>query len=293
MTQSFVARAAAVPTSPPLGNAQLGLRLRSVADLWHYRDAVRALALLSLRVRYNNSFFGFLWSLGNPLFFMLIYTFVFTVVLPTSVANYPIFVLSGLMPWNFFQGGMMAGIGSITGGRELITKLPFPREILPLSGVLAEFVNFAMALLAILLVLILLGQAPDLLLLLVTLPPLMLLLTLFTSGIGLLLGRLNVRLRDTEEFMKVFTFGWFFLTPVVYSFTSIPVDRTFLNVPLRTLFQILNPMASFVTAFRRVIYQHTWPGTVTLLGLTLVSVVMFGIGFVVFRRASAGFAEAV
>jgi ABC-type polysaccharide/polyol phosphate export permease len=93
--------------------------------------------------------------------------------------------------------------------------------------------------------------------------------------------------------MKVFTFGWFFLTPVVYSFTSIPADRMFLNLPLQTWLQIINPMASFITAFRRVIYEHEWPGTRLLLGLTLVSGLIFVIGFVVFRRASAGFAEAV
>ncbi|MHB8626899.1 MAG: ABC transporter permease [Aggregatilineales bacterium] len=293
MTQSLVAPVGVGPPRPETGNAQIGLRLRSVADLWRYRDAVRALALLSLRLRYNNSVLGFLWSLGNPLFFMLIFTFVFVVLLPSNIPNYPVFVLAAMMPWNFFQGGMMAAITSITGGRELITKLPFPREILPLSSVLAEFVNFAMALVAILLVLIVIGQGSDLLLLLVTLPPLMTLLVLFTAGMGLLLGRINVRLRDTEEFMKVLTFGWFFVTPIVYSLNSVPADRLFLNVPLRTWIQIINPMSSFVVAFRRVIYEHEWPGTRLLAGLALVSIVVFVVGFVVFRRASAGFAEAI
>ena len=289
-----MAQSLAVPTGGgPSGNAQIGLRLHSVADLWFYRDAVRALALLSLRVRYNNSVLGFLWSLGNPLFFMLIFTFVFTVLLPNNVPNYPIYVLSGLMSWNFFQGGMMAAMASITNGRELITKLSFPREILPLSSVLAEFVNYSMALVTIIIVLALIGQAPNLLLTLLTLPLLMILLALFTSGVGLLLGRINIRLRDTEEFMKVFTFGWFFLTPVVYSFDSIPPDRQFLNVSFRTWIQIMNPMAEFVTGFRRVIYEREWPGTRLLAGLTLVSLVVFIVGFVVFRRASAGFAEAV
>lgn len=293
MAQSLTMPVEDKPLQTQMGNAQIGLRLRSAADLWHYRDAVRALALLSLRVRYNNSVLGFLWSLGNPLFFMLIYTFVFTVMLPSNVPNYPIYVLSGLMSWNFFQGGMMSAMASITNGRELITKLSFPREILPLSSVLAEFVNYNMALATILLVLAVIGQGPNLLLILLTLPLLMILLGLFTSGVGLLLARINVRLRDTEEFMKVFVFGWFFLTPVVYSLTNIPLDRQFLNVPFRTWLQIVNPMTGFVTAFRRVIYEQIWPGTDLLVELALVSLVVFMAGFVVFRRASAGFAEAV
>jgi ABC-type polysaccharide/polyol phosphate export permease len=293
MTQSLAPTLGSGPIRPQIGDAQVGLRLHSLADLWHYRDAVRALALLSLRIRYNNSILGFLWSLGNPLFFTLIFTFVFTTLMPSGIPNYPIYVLSGLMSWNFFQGGLMAAINSITSGRELITKLSFPREILPLSSVLAEFVNYVMALVTILIILILGGQAPNALLVLIALPLLMIMLALFTAGLGMLLARVNVRLRDTEEFMKVVTFGWFFLTPVVYTLNNIAPDRQVLNLPLRTLISTLNPMASFVLAFRRIIYEGALPDTNQLIGLALVSIIIFIVGFVVFRRASAGFAEAV
>ncbi len=79
----------------------------AIKELWRYREAIRNLAMLNLRVRYSNSAFGFLWSLGNPLFFMVIFTFVFSILLPSSIQNYPIFVLSAMLPWNFFQTATM------------------------------------------------------------------------------------------------------------------------------------------------------------------------------------------
>src|SRR5438034_8676727 len=94
----------------------------SVRTLWHYREAIYNVALLNLRVRYNRSVLGFLWSLGNPLFFMLIFTFVFTVLLSSDIENYPVFVLSAMLPWNFFQAGLMAATTSVTNARELLTK---------------------------------------------------------------------------------------------------------------------------------------------------------------------------
>jgi len=262
----------------------------SLADLWRYRDAVRGLTLLSLRMRYNNSILGFLWSLGNPLFFLVIFAFVNQVMFANRTPNYSIFALSALIPWNFFQAGIMSSMNSITGGRYLLTKLPFPREILPLSGILAELVNSSMALLVIIVIDLLVERtlSPALLLL----PLLVALLALFTAGVGLLLATANVWLRDTQEFMAVFTFGWFFLTPIIYSITAVPVDQTFLGVPLRTIIQVLNPMSAIVIAFRTVIYDHTAPDGGQLLLITLLAFGSATIGLLVFRRASIHFAEA-
>jgi lipopolysaccharide transport system permease protein len=266
-------------------------RLGRPGDVWRYREAIRALALLSLRVRYNNSMLGFLWSLGNPLFFAAIFTFVFTVVTPSGIKNYPVFVLSALLPWNFFQTGMMSALSSISGGRELITKLSFPREILPLASVLAEGVNFSAAMLVITLLLIPFGLWPGNIVFL--LPLLVILLAFFTAGVGMLLATLNVWLRDTEEFMKVFTFGWFFLTPIVYSLDSIPMTRMFAGIPVHDLVIAINPISTLIIAFRDILYNQTAPSLSILIGATAISLITFAIGFVVFWRSSARFAEAV
>jgi len=277
--------------APPF-KQESGFRLIAPDDIWRYREAVRALALLSLRVRYNNSFLGFLWSLGNPMFFAAIFTFVFTVVTPSGIKNFPIFVLSALLPWNFFQTGMMAALASISGGRELITKLPFPREILPLANVLAESVNFSAAMFVVTLLLIPLGLWPGNGVLL--LPLLIILLALFTAGVGMLLATLNVWLRDTEEFMKVFTFGWFFLTPIVYSLDTIPATRLFLGIPVHDLVLGINPISTLIIAFRDILYTpEVIPSLSLMASATAISLITFVVGYLVFRRSSARFAEAV
>jgi lipopolysaccharide transport system permease protein len=265
--------------------------IHSIQDFWRFRSAIRAFATLNLRLRYSNTALGFLWSLANPLFLMSIFTFVFTVLTPNGIVNFPVFALSGILPWNFFSTTLSASIVSITNGRELISKVPFPREILPISYVLSELTNFILALSAVTLVFGLFGLWPGWKLL--ALPLLIAILLLFTMGVGLLLATVNVRLRDTQEFISVFLFGWFFLTPVVYPIENIPLGRLFLGIELRTLVQFINPMSAIVTGFRRVLYNHEWPDWGTLAVVTLISAVIFVVSYSVFRRASPGFAEAI
>jgi ABC-type polysaccharide/polyol phosphate export permease len=262
-----------------------------LGDFWHYREAVRRFATLNLKLRYSSTALGFLWSLANPIFQMLIFTFVFTVLTPSGITNFPVFVLSAILPWNFFQTAVLASIASITSGRDLILKLPFPREILPVSYVLSELVNFTMALVTILFVISLFGLFPGWPVL--AIPILIVILVLFTAGVGLLLATVNVKLRDTQEFMGVFLFGWFFMTPIVYPLTAIPESRAVFGVPLRTVVQIANPMSAIVSAFRRIIYEQSWPdwGPVAVVGA--VSLALFLVAYGWFRRNSAGFAEAI
>jgi lipopolysaccharide transport system permease protein len=262
-----------------------------ILNLWRYREAIYNLALLNLRVRYSNSVLGFLWSLGNPLFFMLIYTFVFTVLLSSGIENYPIFVLSAILPWNFFNTALMGSITSVTNARDLLTKLAFPREILPLSTVVAEFVNFMMAVVAITGILTLLGVGPGWSV--VALPLVMLILALFAMGIGMLLATLNVRLRDTQEFMSVFMLGWFFLTPIVYSLDGIPADRKIIGLNARSMIEISNPRVSVVTTFREVLYLRQWPQWGSIAATGLLSLLIFLVGLFVFRRRSPFFAEEI
>jgi len=260
-------------------------------NILRYRDAIVNVALLSLRLRYSNSLLGFLWGLANPLFFTLIFSFVFSVLLKSGVPNFPVFVLAAMMPWNFFQTALSGAIVSVSSGRGLITKIVFPREILPLSYILSELTNFAMALIAILIILALIGQWPGQAVL--ALPVLCLVLAIFTAGIGMLLATLNVWLRDTQEFMNVFLLGWFFLTPVVYPIAQIDASLTILGIPARVFVETVNPVASIVLSFRAVMYEHQWPDGGTFAWAIIVSLVTFVIGLVVFQRNSHRFAERV
>jgi ABC-type polysaccharide/polyol phosphate export permease len=272
-------------------NLTLTKPLYSLRDFWRYRSAVRAFATLNLRLRYSNTALGFLWSLANPLFLMAVFTFVFTVLTPSGIENFPVFALSAILPWNFFQTALMAAIMSITNGRDLIQKLPFPREILPFSYILSELANFLAAQTAVIAILTVAGLFPGPAV--IILPLLALILVLFTTGVGLLLATINVRLRDTQEFMGVFLFGWFFLTPIVYPITAIPEKSEVLGVSLRTVVQIVNPMSGLITAFRQVVYGRDWPDLGAVVTIAIVSVFIFLVGYGVFRRSSAGFAEAI
>ncbi|MBX3081504.1 MAG: ABC transporter permease [Anaerolineae bacterium] len=257
--------------------------------VWHYRAAILNLAVLRLRVRYNNSALGFLWSLGNPLFFMVVFTFVFTVLLDNAIPNYPIFALSAIMPWNFFSGALLNIIASVPQDRDLLTKLSFPREILPFASVLSDFINFGVAIIAITLILIVVGQGAGIVLL--ALPLLMLILVLFTAGLGMLLATVNVWFRDVQEIMSVLIFGWFFITPIVYSLDEIKAD--FNGLPVKQMLQIVNPMAGIISSFRQVLYAHEWPAW-DIVGLAAaISVVMFIIGLAVYHTFSPRFAEEV
>ncbi|MEP7286461.1 MAG: ABC transporter permease [Chloroflexota bacterium] len=257
----------------------------SLSDSWHYREAVYNLAMLRLRIRYSNSVLGFLWTLGNPLFFMIIFSFVFTVLFSNGIENYPVFILAAMLPWNFFNAAVLGATSSVSGAREMLNKLSFPREILPFSYVLAEFINFLMAQLTILVLLTIFGFGTGLPLL--TLPLLMAIVTVFSLGVGLLLATINVRLRDTQEFLGVFLYGLFFLTPIVYSLDRVAADHRIFS----TLVTVFNPMAGIVTLFRQVIYLHQWPDW-SLVGLTsLISILIFLLGFFVFRSRSRYFAE--
>jgi ABC-type polysaccharide/polyol phosphate export permease len=257
--------------------------------VWHYRAAILNLAALRLRVRYNNSALGFLWSLGNPLFFMVVFTFVFTVLLENAIPNYPIFALSAIMPWNFFSGALLNIIASVPQERDLLTKLSFPREILPFASVLSDFINFAVAITAINFILIVVGQGAGLPLL--ALPLLMVILVLFTVGLGMLLATINVWFRDVQEIMSVLIFGWFFITPIVYSLDAIKADVN--GLPAQQVLQIVNPMAGIISSFRQVMYAHTWPAWDIVGVAALWSIVVFLVGLYVFHRFSPRFAEEV
>lgn len=262
-----------------------------VRALWRYRDAVYSLALLNLRGRYNNSFLGAAWSLVNPLFFMAVFTFVFTQLLPSETPNYPVFALSALLPWNYFQAALLGTTVSVTGARGLVTKLAFPRAILPLAAVLTEAVTFSLALGVVLIVLIVIGQGAGLALF--ALIPLVGILTVLALGLGMVLAALNVQLRDTQEFLNVFLFGWFFMTPIIYTLDRIPADRLLAGIPARLLIQVVNPLAPLVTAFRQVIYERRFPDWELILIGGVVAGVVFSVGVLIFGWRARTFAEAI
>lgn len=229
-----------------------------IRELWSYRELIENLVVRDLKVRYKHSVLGFVWSLLNPLLLMLVFTLVFTLMLPNvTIPKFPVFVLCALLPWNFFHAAIMGALNSIVQSGHLIKKVYFPREILPISTVLSNFVNFLLAL-PVLFLLMAFFDVP-LTAHLIYLPLIMLVQIAFTIGIALILATLNVFYRDTGVIMEVVMQAWFFLTPIFYPAELLPEWGQVwgLDLPVRRLTYILNPMASIIASYRSVLYGFT------------------------------------
>lgn len=232
--------------------------ISKLRELYAYWELAENLVIRDLKVRYKNSVLGFLWSLLNPLLLMLVFTVVFTIMLPNlAIPKFPVFVLCALLPWNFFNTSVLGGTTSIVSNGHLIKKVYFPREILPIAMVLSNFVNLLLAL-PVLFALIVFFRVP-LNVSLVYLPLIMIVQVAFTIGMALILATLDVFYRDTGVIMEVIMQAWFFLTPVFYPVSLLPEWKVVRGIalPIRRLTYILNPMASIIASYRSVLYGFT------------------------------------
>lgn len=273
--------------------------VQRVRELYQYRELIRNLVVRDLKVRYRNSVLGFLWSLVNPLLMMLVFTVVFQVMLPQNIRAFPIFVLCALLPWNWFSASLNEAIPSVVNNAHLINKVYFPREVLPLSVVLANGVNFLLALLVLFAVIFVYGVHLSLGTLL--LPAVILIQLMFTLGVAFILATINVFYRDTGVIMEVILLAWFFLTPIFYTVTVLPEYRTILGltVPVQRLMYVLNPMASLISAYRDILWGSLQggppgaPGPDFLARTIVTSIVILVAGYLTFTRYSPVFGEEV
>jgi ABC-2 type transport system permease protein len=256
-----------------------------------------------LKVKYQGSLLGFLWSLANPLIVLVVYTFVFQVVLKGGVPLFGFFLLSGLLLWNAFAGAVGTATGAVVGNSGLVKKVRFPLSVLPLSSVGFALVHFVLQLAVLLLAMTVSGHAnfagPQLLLAV----PAIAVAVLFMVALSFLVAGLNVRYRDTQHVVEVALLAGFWVNPIVY---SVSLVRKALAPHGLFWAYFLNPMAGVVTAMQRAIYVDNPPlpggGTVLAdsgysfylekLGLgALVSLALLVLGVWTYRRLSADFAE--
>lgn len=272
--------------------------LRAVLDgiqrLYSYRTLLYYLVQRDVKARYKNSVLGFLWSLLNPLGMMLVFVVIFGILRPQGgIERYPIFLLCGLLPWNYFNDSVMGSMNSINSGASLVKKVYFPREILPIAEILSQLVNFLLAFVVLFAALVVFRTnfSPWLWML----PIVVLIQTCFQIGVGLILSTLNVFYRDTAMIVTVLMLALFFLTPIFYDVDLLPATLTLMGVdlPLRRIFYIMNPMASIINLYRDLLYS----GTVTTMDFFLrtaaTSLITLGIGYSVFNRYAGRFGEEV
>jgi ABC-type polysaccharide/polyol phosphate export permease len=280
---SYPQQAALASRRGPLGG------VRTVAaEVWAYRDLLINLVRRDLAIRYRRSALGFLWSFLNPLLMMLVFYIVFRVVRPLQVRNYPLFVLCGLLPWNYLTGALSGAVRSITGNANLIDKVYFPREILPIAVVISNLINFLFSLAVFLPLAYLLGARFSGWTLL--LPAIILVETLLILGLALLAAALNVSFRDTEIVLDVALTAWFFLTPIFYELELLP--NQVLGVDVWRLVYTLNPMATLVTDYRYILLYQYPVIRHTLISLA-TGVVLVAAGWAFFRAKSPTFSEEV
>jgi len=227
--------------------------LRSLARLFSYRELIYTFTTRNLKIKYKGSLFGFLWSLITPLLMMVVYTVVFSYIIRIRVEYpYVVFVLCGLLPWTFFASSLALAANSILENANLIKRVPFPRETIPLASVLANLVNFgiSMSLLFAFLLIYRIPLGPRALLLV----PLVLLHLAFTLGLALIFASLTVFFRDIQHMLEIILTVWFYATPIIYP--SSLLEGTIRKVML------LNPMVSITELYRcSLLYEVPPAGT--------------------------------
>ncbi len=270
----------------PLHHVPEGDRMFStVGELLRYRELVRNLVARDLKVRYRNSVLGFMWCLLNPLLMMGVFTFVFTVLMKGgNIPRFPVFILIGILAWNFHATAVSGAVQSVVGNSTLVMKVYFPREVLPLSTVLSNAVNFVLALIALFAMIFAFGihLSGSILLL----PVILLVQIIFCSGIALFISALTVFFRDVGVITETLLLAWFFLTPVFYRMEDLFPEQ-------QRLMYIVNPMASIISAYRDVLYLGGMPGLDFLLRTFVTSLVILVAGYVFFRRSAKHFGEAL
>jgi ABC-type polysaccharide/polyol phosphate export permease len=283
-------------TPPP--TSWLARGRERIRELIHYRYLLQNLIVRDLKVRYKNSILGVAWSMLNPLLMMLVFTLIFGVLSPDrGIRDYPVFFLVGLLPWNLFSGSLMGGTVAFGSNANLIKKVYFPRELLPLGIILSNLVNFLIALLVLVVFLYLSGLGLTLNALWV--PVILLIQIVFTLGLSLLLGSLYVFFRDIVMILDVVMLAWFFLTPIIYPLEQLGSELTIAGVTFvpAVVMRWLNPMASIIDGYRTVLWGTMGSNGAAAMDPAFIirtaatALVTFIVGYAVFARTQHLFGE--
>jgi lipopolysaccharide transport system permease protein len=259
-------------------------------DLWRYRELFYILSWRDLKVRYKQTVIGILWSVLRPLLTMLIFTFVFGQIakFPSEGIKYPVLVFAGLLPWQFFATGLSEASNSLIGNERLISKVYFPRMIIPAASVITSLVDFLISLLLMFALLIWFGVMPSVNLVFL---PLFILFAFFASfGVGLWLTALNVKYRDFKHVVPFIVQLGLYISPV--GFTS-AIAANMIPERFQQLYY-LNPMAGVIDGFRWCFFGEkvtmNWNGVFISLAVTLFFLFL---GIRTFRRMEKSFADLI
>ena len=259
--------------------------IRHFQELVSYRDLLWLWTLRQVRVRYKQSLLGVVWAIIQPLALTIVFTIVFSyfVGIDTGEVPYPIFLFSVMVPWTFFSSSLSSGIPSLVNNMNLVTKIFFPREILPLANIGAAFVDFLLASLVLVGLMLYYHALPGLTVLWIF--PLLFLQIVLSIGVVLLGSTIIVFFRDMRFVTPLLTMIWMYACPIIYPVSQVPVEW-------RKIY-FLNPTAGIIDGYRRVLVMGIAPRTDAILIGTIVTLILFIAGSFVFKRYEHVFADLI
>jgi len=259
--------------------------IHNIELFWNCRELMWNLANREITQRYKQSVLGYAWVILNPLFQLIVMSFVFDIVLKVPSLGVPfiLFLSAALLPWNLFTQSLSSASNALVGNSNLITKIYFPREILVYSTIIAKIVDFGYSCIVLLFFLVIfrIPITPYYIWL-----PLIFVIQLFLiAGIALLVAALNLFYRDIQYLLNLILLLWMYVTPIMYPIEIIPAKYRFI--------MSLNPMAVIVNAYRQVLLSGKDPNVASLSVAAVVSVAVFVFGFIVFKKLEGEFADYV
>jgi len=250
-------------------------------EIYNYRELLKTNIKKEIRGKYKGSWLGVLWTFLNPLLMLAVYAFVFPYILRVNVDNYTIFMIVALIPWNFFTTAIQSGTGSVVANGNILKKVYFPREIIPISITTSQLVNFLITCIIMAVFIIFSGVGFSVHVLLF--PLLVLIQYILILGLTFILSALTVFVRDIDHFVSVILMLGFYATPIVYQGEMLPKKFQ--------IFLKLNPMAQLVEAYRSILYYHRLPDMTMLVVWGLGSVALLVVGYLIFKKLEKSFVE--
>ena len=254
-----------------------------IKEIYQYRHMLKTLVKQDINGRYKGSFFGFLWTLLNPLLMLFVYSLVFQFVFRTGIEHYSIYLFICLMPWNAFANTIAVGTTCVSNNASILKKVYFPREVLPLAVVISNTIQYFFS--AVIIFIALLVSGVGISWVAIFLPVVVLIQAIFSLGLIMLLSAANVYIRDVQYIMNPVMMIWMYACPILYSISMVP--ERFLGL------YKLNPMTLIMMEYQNLLYNQTLPNFKNLGIVFVVAVVFLIIGYMVFNKLQRRFAEEV
>ncbi len=265
---------------PPGGKVSLNIR-----ELWAYREIIYFITWRDIKVRYKQTIVGFAWAIVQPVFMMVVFSLFFGTLakIPSEGIPYPLFNYAALLPWTFFSNSVTRASNSLVQDASLVQKVYFPRLLMPISGTLSPLVDFFIAFIVLIGLMLYFGYLPSLMMLWVI--PLLILEMMLATGLGLWLSAINVQYRDVRYIVPFLIQLLLFASPVIYSSSFIPPR-------FQTAYGLINPMSGIIEGFRWAILDTSPPSHLMIASVCIIIIILIS-GFFYFRRRERIFADVV